>query len=337
LGLLTFTEKGIYCEQGDFYIDPYRPVNRAVITHAHADHARPGSSWYLCQENAYPVLQYRLGKAAKIATVPYREVRHVNGVRVSLHPAGHIIGSAQVRVEYRGEIGVVSGDYKIHEDGVTTPFEPVRCHTFITECTFGLPVYHWPDAARTVEQIREWWQSNQSAGKGSLLLAYSLGKAQRLLHAIGQDLGPVYTHGAIANVNQVFRDAGISLPEAPKLSSYTPKEHLRQALFLAPPSVQGSGWTKRFEPYSTAMASGWMMLRGTKRRKALDRGFVMSDHVDWEGLKRAVRETGASTIYTTHGYTDVFTRWLREQGYEAHALATSFNADGEHEAEAGEE
>jgi len=327
LSLLSFTESGIYCQKGDFYIDPWRPVDRAIITHGHADHARPGHKYYLCHDDAYPILQYRLGPSNNIETLSYGKTQTINGVKVSLHPAGHIIGSAQVRVEYQGEIWVISGDYKIHDDGLTTPFEPVRCHAFITECTFGLPVYRWPSQNSEIQRVREWWQANQAEGKGSLLIAYSLGKAQRMLQAVGNDLGPVFTHGSVANINHQFRDAGFNLPQAPKLDQSTPKKDLKKALFLAPSSVIGTGWTKRFEPYSIAMASGWMMLRGTKRRRSVDRGFVISDHVDWLELNEAVKATGAETIYTTHGYTDVSARWFREQGYEAYEVTTQFEGE----------
>ncbi len=327
--MLSFTDKGIYCANGDFYIDPWQPVERAVITHGHADHARPGHRYYLCHSNSYPVLQYRLGQDNSIETLPFEKTRTINGVKVSLHPAGHIIGSAQVRVEYQGEIWVVAGDYKIHDDGLTTPFEPVPCHNFITECTFGLPVYRWPSQDTEVQKIRDWWHANQKEGKSSLLIAYSLGKAQRLLHAIGNDLGPILTHGSVANINQQFRDAGFHLPEAPKLDQSIPKADLKKALLLAPSSVIGTGWTKRFEPYSIAMASGWMMLRGTKRRRSVDRGFVISDHVDWDELNQAVKATGAETIYTTHGYTDVATHWFRQQGYEAHEVTTQFEGEAD--------
>ncbi len=329
MALLTFSENGIYCEPGGFYIDPWRPVKKAVITHAHSDHCRYGNNHYLCHEFAYPILQYRLGSEAKVETLAYEESKAINGVKVSFHPAGHILGSAQVRVAYQGEVWVVSGDYKIHEDGLTTPFEPVPCHAFITECTFGLPVYRWPDPTEEIRRIREWWQNNQQEGKGSLLVVYSLGKAQRLLKAIGNDLGPVFTHGSIANINQVFREVGIELPEAPKLDQSISKDQCKKGLFLAPPSAIGTGWTKRFEPYSTAMASGWMTLRGAKRRRAADRGFVISDHVDWQELNQAIRETGASTIYATHGYNDVVTRWLREQGYEAYEVSTEYGGEAD--------
>ena len=330
--LLTFTDKGIYCQAGYFYIDPWQPVGKAVITHGHADHARAGCGAYLCHHDSKPILNYRLGSDARLETVAYGETTTIHGVQVTLYPAGHIPGSAQVKVEYQGEIWVVSGDYKVHADALTVPYEPVKCHAFITECTFGLPVYKWPDPEAEVQRIRQWWSENQSHQKASLLIGYSVGKAQRLLKAIGNDLGPVFTHGSIANINAQLQAYGIPLPSAPKLDQHTPKQDLRQALILAPPSAIGTGWTKRFEPFSMAMASGWMSLRGTKRRKAMDRGFVLSDHVDWPEVNQAIRETEASTIYTTHGYTGILTKWLREQGYEAYEVETQYESEGEEEA-----
>ena len=327
MALLEVSKAGIYCAQADVYIDPWKPVPRALITHGHADHARWGSRHYLCTQPAKPVLQYRLGRTNPIETVKYGEERTINGVKISFHPAGHIIGSAQIRLEYKGEVWVVSGDYKLENDGVCKPFEPVRCHTFITESTFGLPVYKWPDQQSVFNEINQWWKKNQAEGKTSILTAYALGKAQRLLAGIDPSIGPIYAHGAIENTNAIIRKQGFDLPETPKVDGITNKEKLADALVLATPSALGTAWMKRFKKTSTGMASGWMAIRGTRRRRAADRGFVLSDHADWDGLNQAVEATGAERVLVTHGYTNTFVKWLREKGLEAYELETEFEGE----------
>ena len=325
--LLTFRPEGIYCARGDFFVDPWRPVPRAVITHGHADHARPGMGRYLCTDIAAPVIRHRLGDI-DIDTAGYGEVLDIGGVRVSFHPAGHVPGSAQVRVEHRGEIWVVSGDYKLEDDGLSTPFEPVRCHHFITESTFGLPVFRWQPQADIAAQINDWWRSCAAKGTTAMLGAYSLGKAQRLLSLL-EDQGPILTHGAVEGTNAVLRAQGIPLPDTVQVTPDTRAKEYPGALVLAPPSALGSTWARRFGPRETGFASGWMALRGIRRRRAGDRGFVISDHADWPGLLRAIRETGAENIYVTHGYTEIFTRYLNESGWTAQVVQTEFGEDEE--------
>jgi putative mRNA 3-end processing factor len=325
--LLRLNDNGLYCEQGDFYIDPWRPVARAVVTHAHGDHARRGSHKYLAAEPGRHVLWARLGNEAVIKTLPYGETLTLNGVKLSFHPAGHVLGSAQVRVEYQGEVWVVSGDYKIEADPTCTPFEVIPCHTFITEATFGLPIYRWPDPAEVFAQIHDWWRGNQSAGKASLLFAYSLGKAQRLLAGLDTSIGPVYVHGAIAQVNERYRQSGVALPTAAYVGDLPKNTNWSQALILAPTSAQATPWLKRFGPLSTGFASGWMRVRGQRRRRSIDRGFVLSDHVDWPGLMHTVQATGAERVLVTHGYIAPVVRWLREHGREAYGLETHFEGE----------
>ncbi len=324
--LLTFTDRGIYCPAADIYIDPWKPVGQALITHGHADHSRWGHRHYLCTRQAKPVMQYRLGKV-NIETVEYGEQRTINGVQFSFHPAGHIIGSAQIRVEYKGEVWVVSGDYKLQDDGVSAPFEPVKCHSFITESTFGLPVYSWKPQAEVFEQINDWWLKNKEEGKVSVLGAYALGKAQRLLAGLDISIGPIFTHGAVENTNEVIRTQGIDLPPTVRVTRDIDRKRYPGAMVIATPSATGSAWMKKFKPASVGIASGWMALRGTRRRRGADRGFVLSDHVDWDGLNTAIASTGAERVFVTHGYTDIFTRWLREQGYDAQVVKTEY--DGE--------
>ncbi len=326
--LLIFAPRGIYCPEADIYIDPWRPVDRALITHGHADHARPGMGHYLSTAEAAPVIRHRLGEIA-LDTVPYGETVEINGVRFSFHPAGHVPGSAQIRVERGGEVWVVSGDYKLQTDGINTPFEPVRCNTFITECTFGLPVFNWAPSKVVADEINAWWRANAAAGVFSICGAYSLGKAQRILAALDPSIGPILCHGAVEATNEVLRGQGIGLPETHHVTSDTDVKAMRGAFVLAPPSALGSTWAGRFKPASTAFASGWMALRGVRRRRAADRGFVMSDHADWAGLNTAIRETGAERVFVTHGYTSVFQRYLSEQGYDAGIVETEFGDETE--------
>jgi putative mRNA 3-end processing factor len=332
--VLEFTERGIYCPAGDFHIDPWQPVDRALITHGHADHARPGHRHYLATDGAAPVMRHRLGDIA-LETVAYGETRQIGDARVSFHPAGHVPGSAQVRVEVKGAVWVVSGDYKLATDRLSTPFEPLRCHGFVTECTFGLPVFDWPDEAEVAREINGWWAENAAAGRFSLLGAYALGKAQRVLSLLDPDIGPILTHGAVENTNAVLRAQGLSLPATRQVTPETRAADHPGALVVAPPGALSTSWARRFRPASTGYASGWMRLRGVRRRRAADRGFVLSDHADWAGLNRAIAQTGAETVCVTHGYTDIFAKWLGEQGYDARIVPTEFT--GETLDEAGEQ
>lgn len=321
--VLTFTDRGIYCPAGDFYIDPWRPVDRALITHGHADHARPGMGSYLATHQALPVMRHRLG-TIDARGISYDEVRTIGRAQVSFHPAGHVPGSAQIRVEVAGEVWVASGDYKVVDDGLSDPFEPVKCHHFITESTFGLPVFRWPDQVAVAADLNAWWRGCVDAGKTAFLGAYSLGKAQRLMSMLDPSIGPILTHTAVENTNVVLRGQGIKLAETVHVTpELNPKEY-PGALVLSPPSAQGSAWARRFGPQETAFASGWMALRGIRRRRAGDRGFVISDHADWAGLLWAIKQTEAESIYVTHGYTDIFTRYLNDHGWHAQVIPTQF-------------
>lgn len=320
--LLQATDRGLFCAPGDFYVDPWKPVDFAVTTHAHSDHARAGSRHYLTADPGRGVLQERLGPGAQIESMPYGRRTVRNGVAISLHPAGHILGSAQVRVEYRGEVWVVSGDYKTQTDPTCAPFEPVRCHSFITESTFGLPIYRWRPQAEIFEAINAWWRANQLAERASVLFAYSLGKAQRILAGVDHTIGPVFVHGAVANLLPYYIAAGVRLPDVASLSASE-----GNGLVIAPGSVEGTPWLRKFGDISKAFASGWMLLRGARRRQALDRGFPLSDHADWDGLIASIRATGAGRVLVTHGSTGPMVRWLRENGWEADVLPTRFMGD----------
>ncbi|HYF31404.1 MAG TPA: ligase-associated DNA damage response exonuclease [Chitinophagaceae bacterium] len=321
--LIEFTDKGLCCPAGKFYIDPWKPVDKAVITHAHSDHAYAGHQYYLCHHYTKPLLQLRLGDH-HYQSIGWNEPIQINGVTVSLHPAGHIIGSSQVRVEYKGEVWVVSGDYKTENDGLSGQFEPIRCHTFITESTFGLPIYRWKPQEEIFSNVREWIKRNKEAGKTSVLIAYSLGKAQRLLQAAKEVTEDIYVHGAIWNTQEALRLAGWQLPAVKRIYSDTPKEALRSAVVIAPPSADSSPWMKRFTPYAVGVCSGWMQVRGNVRRRNVDAGFALSDHADWNGLLASIKATGAEKVYVTHGFQSAFSRYLNETGIPAAEVKTEY-------------
>jgi putative mRNA 3-end processing factor len=324
--VLTFTDRGIFCPAGDFFIDPWRPVARALITHGHSDHARPGHGAYLATHAAGPVIRHRLG-AIRLEGIGWGERRAIGGVTVSFHPAGHVPGSAQIRVERAGEVWVVSGDYKVAPDRLSEPFESVACHAFISECTFGLPVFRWHPEAEVMAEINAWWAANAAQGRVSILGAYALGKAQRLMAGLDPSIGPILTHGAVEATTVILRKQGYTLPPTLRVTAGVDAKSHPGALVIAPPGAEATPWAARFGPAASAFASGWMQLRGVRRRRGAARGFVVSDHADWPGLNEAIRATGASRIFVTHGYTAVFRRWLEEQGYEAGIVATEYEGE----------
>ncbi len=323
--LLEFTDKGIYCSEADVYLDPWKPVDKAVISHGHADHSRWGHKQYITHHNNVPIISHRLGEINVLGR-EWGETFTINNVKFSLHPAGHIIGSSQIRVEHKDEIWVFTGDYKDENDGISTPYEPIKCHTFITECTFGLPAFKWTPQNEVFENINQWWAENKADGKTSILFGYSLGKAQRLLKYLNTDIGKIYTHGAIENMTKVLRPL-IDFPETNLITTETKKEELLGNIVLAPPSAHGSTWIRKMVPYVTASASGWMAFRGARRRRAIDKGFVLSDHCDWQGLLKSIKATGAEKVICTHGYTEIFSRYLREQGYDARTEETQYEGE----------
>ena len=342
--LVEFTDKGLYCAQGHFYIDPWRPVEKAVITHAHSDHARAGSGSYLCHRLTVPLLELRLGPAAIGGAssapggslsrgiyqgVEWGEPVFMNGVRVSLHPAGHVIGSSQVRIEYQGEVWVVSGDYKTEDDGISGAFEPLRCHVFITESTFGLPIYHWNPQPVIFGALRDWVAENRARDKTSVLIAYSLGKAQRVLVGLEPTGVDVYVHGAIWNVHQALVSAGVVLPPVQRVLPDMPKEWFRGKIVIAPSSAEDSPWMRRFPAYAVGVCSGWMQVRGNVRRRNADAGFALSDHADWSGLLSAIEATGAEKVFVTHGFQAALSRYLNERGIEAAEVRTEYGEDEE--------
>jgi putative mRNA 3-end processing factor len=326
--MLSVTPNGLYCAAGDFYIDPWAPVARAIVTHAHGDHLTWGCDAYLVSDEGREVSRERLGTwAGGLESMPFGEVRTLNGVQLSLHPAGHILGSAQVRLEHRGEVWVVSGDYKTDPDPTCSAWEPVRCHTFITESTFGLPIYRWPSQQQVFDDINAWWRANVAAGEVSVLCGYALGKAQRLLAGLDASIGPILTHGAVERMTACYRRGGIALPATRYAAEALRAKETAGAMVIAPPSVTGSTWLRRFGHTRTAFASGWMRVRGARRRRGVDAGFTLSDHVDWPQLLDAVRATGAECVWVTHGFTAPVVQWLTEQGLEAKTVPTRWEGE----------
>lgn len=325
--LISLTPRGLYCKQGDFYIDPWLPVDKAVITHAHADHAYRGNAHYLVAKEGESIARIRLDRDADISSQKYGTTTSINGVKLSFHPAGHILGSSQARIEYKGEVWVASGDYKLTPDATCAPFESIKCHFFITEATFGLPIYHWTPTRQVFGEIDDWWRRNREKSRASVIFAYALGKAQRIMNGIDRSIGPIFTHGSVERLTQAYREADIDLPDTTYVGSVTDKKEFAGSLIVAPPSAQMSTWMKRFGPQSTAFASGWMMVRGARRQRAVDRGFVLSDHADWPELQIAIRATEAETVYVTHGFSAEVVRWLNETGMNALPLKTKFVGD----------
>ena len=323
--LVVARPEGLYCPPGDFFIDPWQPVARALVTHAHGDHLRPGHGHYLTAEAGRHVVASRVG-AVDLQTLAYGESITHRGVRVSFHPAGHVLGSAQIRLEHAGRVWVVSGDYKTGPDATCAPFEPVRCDVFVTESTFGLPVFRWAPQQDVFDGLNAWWAANAAAGRAAIVYAYSFGKAQRVLAGVDPRIGPIIVHGAVATMDEAYRQSGVALPPTKSVLEATPDE-IRRCLVVAPPSAQGSTWTRRFGDFSDAFASGWMLLRGARRRRNVDRGFILSDHADWPGLLEAIAASGAPRVIVTHGYVEPLVRFLAEQGLESGAFKTEYGDD----------
>jgi putative mRNA 3-end processing factor len=327
--LVVASPAGLFCPPGGFHVDPAGPCGTAVVTHAHADHAQPGAREYVCADACVPLLRHRLGPDAALRGVAYGDIFRLGDVDVSLHPAGHVLGSAQVRLEHDGRVWVVSGDYKRAKDPTCAPFEVVPCDVFVTEATFALPIYRWDEPERVAAEIHAWWNSRPD--RPCVLFAYALGKAQRVLAELAFLTDrPVLTHGAIETYAALYREAGVPmLPTEPLGEAKRKKADLAGALILAPPSARATPWMRRFAHAETGFASGFMRLRGPRRGQNYDRGFALSDHADWPALLRTIEETGARRVLATHGYADELARYLGERGLESGTIATAFAGEGD--------
>ena len=327
--ILQMTDSGLYCPPGDFFVDPHRPVHRAIVSHAHADHARWGCKSYLAALPSEHLLRMRMNEDAEFQFENYGQSVSVGGVDISFHPAGHMLGSAQIRLEYKGYVAVVSGDYKLGFDATCESWTAIDCDLFVTESTFGLPVYRWSDPEVVFEEVNQWWRDSADQGKCCVLYGYAVGKSQRLLAGLDSSIGPIYVHGAVHKGNEAYRKTGVFLPETTYVGCVEGKHDYRGSMVVAVPSAHGTSWLKRFGKISTAMASGWMTIRGTRRRRSVDRGFVISDHVDWPSLLLAVQESDPETVWVTHGYAAAVARYLVQTGREAVAIDTRQRVDGE--------
>jgi putative mRNA 3-end processing factor len=326
--LLAEKREGLQCAAGGFSLDPREPVPFAVVTHAHADHAVPGCGRYLCAAPSLPLLRHRLGADAPIEAAAYGEPREIGPVRLSFHPAGHVLGSAQVRIEQEGSVWVATGDYKREADPTCAPFEPVRCDVLVTEASYALPVFRWDDPRDVLGDIFSWWQGNPR--RASLLFCYVLGKAQRILAGLAELTDrAVYVHGALEPITRIYRDAGIRmLPTLPVAETRKGRSFAGE-LVLAPITARGSTWMRRFGDSESAFASGSMRIRGQRRRRSFDRGFALSDHADWPGLLRTIEESGAKRVLATHGYREALVRYLTERGTEAAPVGLANPTDPE--------
>ncbi|WP_334056034.1 ligase-associated DNA damage response exonuclease [Polaribacter sp. P097] len=326
MNFIKFTKKGIYCIPGKFYLDPWYPVDYAIISHGHADHARWGNKHYLCHNDSKAILKHRIGQDISIESMGYNEPKTINGVKVSFYPAGHIIGSAQIRLEYKGYVIVFSGDYKTQPDFLTVPFEPVKCNEFITESTFGLPIYKWKSELELQNELQNWVLQNQQNNRTSVFIGYSLGKAQRIMKLV-EGVDDIFVHSAINNLNNAISNSGINIPDTTLITSDFNKKEIQNKIVILPPALLGSKMLKRIPNAATAICSGWMHIRGNRRWKGVDAGFAVSDHADWDGLLEAVKATEAEKVYVTHGSQAVFSKYLNEIGIEAHELKTEYGED----------
>ncbi len=325
MNIIRFSKKGLYCIPGKFYLDPWSPVDYAIISHGHADHARWGMKHYLCHHHTKPILQHRIGAHINVESLDYNSPIHINGVTVSFHPAGHIIGSAQIRLEYKGFVVVFTGDYKVVSDGLTIPFEPVKCHQFITESTFGLPIYRWQPEEELQRQMHHWIALNKSHGKTSVFFGYSLGKAQRILKML-QGVDDIFVHKAIYDINQAI-NTDFSLPKTKCLTADFNKKEVEHRIVVLPPALSNSKLLKRIPNPATAVCSGWMQIRGNRRWRSVDAGFPVSDHADWPGLLEAVKATGAEKVFVTHGSQATFSKYLNEIGIDASEVQTEYGEE----------
>ena len=330
--MVTETAEGLFCSAGGFHIDPWLPVPRAVITHAHGDHARPGSASYLCAAASAALLKRRFGADTQVETLEYGEPRTIGDVVLSLHPAGHVLGSAQIRLEGRSGatsgVWVIAGDYKRAADPTCAPFEPVACRTFVTESTFGLPIYRWDSTESVVQDIAGWWRGNADEGKSSVLFCYTIGKAQRILAELARVTDrAVFVHGMMLPMIEAYRDAGVAMLPVKPATDQPRGTSFAGELILAPLSARGTPWMRRLGTHSDAFASGLMRVRGVRRQRAFDRGFVLSDHADWPALLETVAETGAERVLATHGHAEPLARYLGERGMETGLIRTAWEGE----------
>jgi putative mRNA 3-end processing factor len=326
--LIRLTRSGLFCEAGGFHIDPSRGVELALITHSHSDHARRGSRHYVTPEDGVGLLKHRLGESIRVTGVRYGEKLRYGRATISFHPAGHILGSSQIRVECDGQVWVVSGDYKRQEDPTCRPFEVVSCDTFVSEATFGNPKYLWSCAKQAVREIHDWWMSNREQGRNSLLYCYAVGKTQRVLGGLAElTEESVHLWGEAVPITEIYRNQGVKLVPTVDLDSLSPREKVQGELIIAAHRFQYTDWLARLGDVESAFASGWMKTGAWGMRRSYDRGFVLSDHADWNDLVATVRATGARRVFLQHTKDPALARHLRKLGLQAELMGVE-HVDG---------
>lgn len=323
LGLIQNTPKGLYCPLADVFIDPQKPVTRALITHGHSDHAVTGHRYYLCTKLTEAVIKLRLGSFIQTQVVGFGERITINNVHFSFHPAGHIPGSAQIRIEHKGEVWVITGDYKTEPDKVSGDYELLKCDTFITETTFALPIYQWQPQSHIMNEILNWYKYNLTLGKSTIVLAYALGKSQRIIQNIPDEI-PIYTHTTVEDTNKVLREAGLKLRKTIQINSRVSKKDIQRGIVIAPSSILNTPLMRSLESPGLGYASGWMALSRFRKQQAATAGFVLSDHVDWNELNLVIHECGAENIWLMHGYTKEYKQYLTAIGKNVTDIGSHF-------------
>ena len=318
--MLTLTRNGIYCKKGNFYIDPIRPIKNAIITHGHADHARWGMEKYYATPATCAIMKIRLGKDITCHELNFHDEIKLGKVKIKLIPAGHILGSAQVVIEDESKKAIITGDFKTDPDATVESFETEPCDLLVMETTFALPIYNWIESKEIFSSIHEFWQTNQKKGYHTVLYAYSLGKAQRILNSLNQEQGPIAIHSAIEKMNQIYVNKKRLERNFPVFTNAELDNWNKPGLSIAPPATIDSKWIKKCKKYKEAYISGWMTSKGQARRRNM-RGFPLSDHADWKGLNYAVKKFNPSEVWTMHGSTDIFAKHLNDQGIKATSLS----------------
>ena len=310
--LISQKSQGLYCESANIWIDPYKPVEKAIITHAHSDHFTNGCREYICSIETGLLLKKRFGNNINLKTVEYDKKFLINGINFSLHPSGHILGSSQIKIMTDSETWLITSDFKRQKDKTCKSYERLKTDFLICESTFGLPIFNWESTNKIIDKITKW--VNQSEDSTSILFCYSLGKAQRLLSELNsQNFKNIYVHKSINNINTIYKNLGIELEEAKIFDNNLEINNLKDCLLLLPPSLNNQNFLKKFKRFQTGFASGWMSIRALKKRSGFDKGFTISDHADWNGLIKTIKESEAKRVFLNHGDGESLANFLRDK------------------------
>ena len=310
--LISQKSQGLYCESANIWIDPYKSVEKAIITHAHSDHFTNGCREYICSIETGLLLKKRFGNNINLKTVEYDKKFLINGINFSLHPSGHILGSSQIKIMTDSETWLITSDFKRQKDKTCKSYERLKTDFLICESTFGLPIFNWESTNKIIDKITKW--VNQSEDSTSILFCYSLGKAQRLLSELNrQNFKNIYVHKSINNINTIYKNLGIELEEAKIFDNNLEINNLKDCLLLLPPSLNNQNFLKKFKRFQTGFASGWMSIRALKKRSGFDKGFTISDHADWNGLIKTIKESEAKRVFLNHGDGESLANFLRDK------------------------